>query len=123
MLTQRLSGVRPADRLSLERGRCAVRVVAKLAEAEQLLLEQLAPNVQVFESYPGGGAMAEGSNALLQAWNGDARQGVLAEGDTGRWKWVLPSERSPALHEDAPARWMTGYWRVGRSSSEERINQ
>jgi spermidine/putrescine transport system substrate-binding protein len=38
--------------------------------------------------------MSEGTNALLQAWNGDARQGILAEGNSDRWKWVVPSEGS-----------------------------
>jgi len=67
---------------------------AELARGEKMLIEQLAPNVTAFDSYPGGGAMAEGTNVLLQAWNGDARQGILAEGDSGRWKWVLPTEGS-----------------------------
>jgi spermidine/putrescine transport system substrate-binding protein len=67
---------------------------AELDKGEQMLVEQLAPNVTAFDSYPGGGAMSEGTNVLLQAWNGDARQGILAEGDTGRWKWVLPTEGS-----------------------------
>ncbi|WP_219412495.1 polyamine ABC transporter substrate-binding protein [Pseudonocardia nigra] len=66
----------------------------ELAEAERILLEQLVPHVTVFDSYPGGSAMSESSRVLIQAWNGDARQGVLAEGDTGRWKWVLPTEGS-----------------------------
>ena len=65
-----------------------------LDKVEQMLIDQLAPNLTAFESYPGGGAMAEGTNVLLQAYNGDARQGILAEGDSGRWKWVLPTEGS-----------------------------
>jgi len=67
---------------------------AELAMGEQMLIDQLAPHITAFESYPGGGSMSEGTNALLQAWNGDARQGILAEGDSGRWKWVVPSEGS-----------------------------
>ena len=66
----------------------------ELDQGEQMLLDQLAPHLTAFESYPGGGAMSEGTNVLLQAWNGDARQGILAEGDSGRWKWVLPTEGS-----------------------------
>lgn len=66
---------------------------ADLARAERVLLDQLAPNVTVFDSYPGGGAMAQGSNALVQAWNGDARQGLLADGGD-RWKWVQPTDSS-----------------------------
>ena len=67
---------------------------AELDRGEQMLIEQLAPNVTAFESFVGGGAMGEGTNVLLQAWNGDARQGILAEGDSGRWQWVVPSEGS-----------------------------
>jgi spermidine/putrescine transport system substrate-binding protein len=61
---------------------------------EKTLIDQLAPNLTAFESYPGGGPMSEGTNALLQAYNGDARQGILADGDSGKWKWVLPTEGS-----------------------------
>jgi spermidine/putrescine transport system substrate-binding protein len=64
-----------------------------LDEAEKILVDQLAPNVKVFDSYPGGGAMSESSAILLQAWNGDARQGILEDED-GKWKWVLPSDGS-----------------------------
>ena len=67
---------------------------AELDQGEKMLLEQLAPHLTAFESYPGGGAMSEGTNVLLQAWNGDARQGILAESDPDRWKWVVPSEGS-----------------------------
>jgi spermidine/putrescine transport system substrate-binding protein len=66
----------------------------ELDKVEKMLIDQLAPNLTAFESYPGGGAMAEGTNVLLQAYNGDARQGILAEGDSGKWKWVLPTEGS-----------------------------
>ncbi len=62
-----------------------------LDEAERILLEKLAPNVKVFDSYPGGGAMSQSSAILLQAWNGDARQGILAE-EGDRWKWVFPTD-------------------------------
>lgn len=65
-----------------------------LDEAERILLDQLAPNVKVFDSYPGGGAMSQSSAILLQAWNGDARQGILAEDDGERWQWVLPDDGS-----------------------------
>jgi spermidine/putrescine transport system substrate-binding protein len=66
----------------------------ELAKGEKMLLDMLAPNLTAFESFVGGGAMSEGTNVLLQAWNGDARQGILAEGDSGRWKWVVPTEGS-----------------------------
>lgn len=41
--------------------------------------------------YPGGGAMSQSSAILLQARNGDARQGILAE-EGDRWKWVFPTD-------------------------------
>ncbi len=41
------------------------------------LVNELAPHVKAFESYPGGGDMQKGNFALSHAWNGDARQGIL----------------------------------------------
>lgn len=65
----------------------------ELDVVERIMVEQLAPQVKVFDSYPGSGAMAQGTSMLLEAWNGEARQGILATEDD-RWKWVLPSEGS-----------------------------
>ena len=50
----------------------------------------LAPHVSAFDSYPGGAAIPQGTHALMQAWNGDARLGILESADPDRWKWVLP---------------------------------
>lgn len=65
---------------------------AILAEAEDYLVNTLATHIKKFDSYPGGGAMAQGAYYLAHAWNGDARQGILDGGD--QWKWVLPSPHS-----------------------------
>lgn len=62
---------------------------AELDASEQLLVAQLAPHLSTFDSYPSG-AMSEGASMLVQAWNGDARQGILAAGDY--WTWVFPTE-------------------------------
>jgi len=65
---------------------------AILAEAEDYLVNTLATHIKKFDSYPGGGASAQGAYYLAHAWNGDARQGILDAGD--HWKWVLPSPSS-----------------------------
>lgn len=52
-------------------------------------MNELAPHVSTFDSYPGSGAIPQATNSLIQVWNGDARQGILEEGNSGRWKWVL----------------------------------
>lgn len=67
---------------------------AELAAAEQVLLSQLAPNVSTFDSYPGSGAIAQASSALLQSWNGDTRLGILESDEPERWQWVLPTDGS-----------------------------
>jgi spermidine/putrescine transport system substrate-binding protein len=56
---------------------------------EDYIVGTLAPHIAAFDSYPGSGAIPQGTHALIQAWNGDARQGILSSGDSGRWKWVL----------------------------------
>jgi spermidine/putrescine transport system substrate-binding protein len=64
---------------------------ADLDAAESFLVKKLAKHIKKFDSYPGsGGALPKGSATLMQAWNGDARQGLLAVKDSTRYKWVLP---------------------------------
>lgn len=65
---------------------------AVLDETADVLVNKVGPNVKVFDSYPGGGAIPQSSAALLQAWNGDARQGILASKTPQKWKWVAPPE-------------------------------
>lgn len=65
----------------------------QLAAAEDFLVNQLASHVKAFDSYPGGGAIQQGTYALAHCWNGDARQGLLAS-TPGQWKWVFPGPRT-----------------------------
>ncbi|GAA1807062.1 spermidine/putrescine ABC transporter substrate-binding protein [Agromyces neolithicus] len=63
---------------------------ADLAAAEDFLVNTLAPNIAAFDSYPGGAAIPQGTHALMQVWNGDARIGILESPDPDRWQWVFP---------------------------------
>jgi spermidine/putrescine transport system substrate-binding protein len=63
-----------------------------LDAAENFLVHKLAKHIKKFDSYPGsGGGMPQGSYTLMQAWNGDARQGLEAVKDKTQYKWVLPT--------------------------------
>lgn len=62
---------------------------ADLDAAEDFLVNTLAPHVAAFDSYPGGAAIPQGTHTLMQAWNGDARIGILESGEEDRWQWVL----------------------------------
>jgi len=64
---------------------------AHIDAAEKFLLEELAPHISAFDSYPGGAAIPQATNALMQAWNGDARLGIMESPDPDRWQWVLGS--------------------------------
>ena len=90
---------------------------AELDACEEFLLNELAPHVKAFVSYPGGGDMQNGKFALVHAWNGDARQGILGADDPDQWKWVLPTPRTEiwmdtyaipvgAPHPNAAYAWM-----------------
>ena len=78
---------------------------------------ELAPHVKAFVSYPGGGDMQNGNFALVHAWNGDARQGILGVDNPDQWKWVFPGPRTEiwmdtyaipvgAPHPNAAYAWM-----------------
>jgi spermidine/putrescine transport system substrate-binding protein len=62
---------------------------AEIAAAEKFLLEELAPHIAAFDSYPGGAAIPQATHALMQVWNGDARLGIMNSPDPERWQWVL----------------------------------
>ncbi len=62
---------------------------AHLDACEKFMVEELAPHISAFDSYPGGAAIPQGSHVLMQAWNGDARIGILESPDPDRWQWVL----------------------------------
>ena len=90
---------------------------AELDACEEFLINELAPHVKAFVSYPGGGDMQNGNFALVHAWNGDARQGILGADNPDQWQWVLPSPRTEiwmdtyaipvgAPHPNAAYAWM-----------------
>lgn len=60
-----------------------------LDAAEDFLVNKLAPHIAAFDSYPGGVAIPQGSQVLMQAWNGDARLGIINGGEPERWAWRL----------------------------------
>jgi spermidine/putrescine transport system substrate-binding protein len=60
---------------------------------EKFAVEDLAPHIKAFDSYPGI-ALTQGNYGLSQAWNGDARQGLLAVKDPSRYAWGLGSPKT-----------------------------
>jgi spermidine/putrescine transport system substrate-binding protein len=66
---------------------------AALDACEEFLVNEMAPHIKAFESYPGSNGIPQGSYYLCQAWNGDARQGILgAKNDN--WVWVFPAPQT-----------------------------
>lgn len=63
---------------------------AELEACRQFLVNNIAPHISAFDSYPGTNAIPQGTQVLMQAWNGDARLGILESPDPDRWQWVLP---------------------------------
>jgi spermidine/putrescine transport system substrate-binding protein len=61
---------------------------AHLDAYEDFMVNELAPHVKAFDSYPGI-ALTQGNYALSQVWNGDARQGLLAVDDPTQYEWGL----------------------------------
>lgn len=61
---------------------------AELDACEEFTVNELAPHVKAYDSYPGI-ALTEGKYALSHAWNGDARQGLLSTDDPDRYVWGL----------------------------------
>ena len=66
---------------------------ADLDACEDYIVNQLAPHVKAFDSYPGI-ALTQGNYALSQVWNGDARQGLLSVDDPSRYKWGLGAPKT-----------------------------
>jgi len=62
----------------------------QLEACRKFLVEEIAPHIAAFDSYPGTNAIPQGTQVLMQAWNGDARLGLLESSDPDRWQWVLP---------------------------------
>lgn len=64
---------------------------ADIDACEDFIVNKLAPHIAAFDSYPGSGAIPQSAHALIEVWNGDARQGMLASDDPEKWQWVLGS--------------------------------
>lgn len=62
----------------------------ELDEAADIVVEQLAPTARAYLGNANT-AMAQGGFALMQAYNGDARQGMMESEDPDRWKFVFPT--------------------------------
>src|SRR5690606_10134663 len=62
---------------------------ADLEAAREFLVTSIAPHIAAFDSYPGAGAISQGTHALMQAWNGGARLGILESPEPERWAWSL----------------------------------
>jgi spermidine/putrescine transport system substrate-binding protein len=62
---------------------------ADIDAAEDFIVNQLAPHIAAFDSYPGSQAIPQGTQALIQVWNGDARLGIMESKDPDKWQWVL----------------------------------
>ncbi|WP_233429266.1 polyamine ABC transporter substrate-binding protein [Brevibacterium antiquum] len=62
----------------------------ELEEARTIILDQLAPNTKAYIGNAATG-MIQGSFTLLQAFNGDARQGLSEVPDPKEWKFVFPT--------------------------------
>mgnify|MGYP001159206532 CR=1 FL=1 len=62
----------------------------ELEACRRFLVDEIAPHISSFDSYPGTTAIPQGTHTLMQAWNGDARLGIIESPDPDRWQWVLP---------------------------------
>ena len=66
--------------------------VEDLDACEKFLVDEFATHIKAFDSYPGIN-LTSGSYALSQAWNGDARQGLIgieaAGEDVSQYKWGI----------------------------------
>jgi spermidine/putrescine transport system substrate-binding protein len=63
---------------------------ADLDAYENFMVNELAPHVKTFESYPGY-QFGQGEWAVSHVWNGDARQGFNSFKDPSRYAWGLGS--------------------------------
>jgi spermidine/putrescine transport system substrate-binding protein len=62
-----------------------------LDAAEDYLVNTLAKNIRAFNSNVVTSGIPQGTFALMQSFNGDARQGMLSASDPERWKFVFPT--------------------------------
>ncbi len=65
---------------------------ADLDAAEKFMVESIAPHIKAFNSTAVTSGIPQGTFALIQAFNGDARQGMLATDKIPKnWKFVYPT--------------------------------
>ncbi len=62
----------------------------ELAECRRIVVDELAPHIRAYLGNAATG-MAQGTVSLLQAFNGDARQGMLEAGEGHSWRFVFPT--------------------------------
>ena len=62
-----------------------------IAAYRSFILDKIAPHVQAFESSTNT-SISSSARTLIHCWNGDARLGILANAEPGRYKFVWPSE-------------------------------
>jgi spermidine/putrescine transport system substrate-binding protein len=65
----------------------------QLDACEEVIVNQLAPHIKAFNSYPGID-LAQGNYVLSQVFNGDARQGLLSVDNPDRYTWAFGAPRS-----------------------------
>ncbi|WP_214468347.1 polyamine ABC transporter substrate-binding protein [Microbacterium flavescens] len=65
----------------------------QLDAARQFLVSDIASHISAFDSYPST-AIVQGSQVLMQSWNGEARLGIQESSDPDRWQWVLPGPQT-----------------------------
>lgn len=63
---------------------------ADLRRVRDVVVGELAPHVRAYVG-SAATAMGQGSFTLMQAFNGDARQGILDSSDPDRWEFVFPT--------------------------------
>ena len=66
---------------------------AQLDACEEAIVNQLAPHIKAFNSYPGI-ELAQGNYVLSQIFNGDARQGLLSVDNPDKYTWGFGAPRS-----------------------------
>jgi spermidine/putrescine transport system substrate-binding protein len=66
---------------------------AALDSCEDVIVNELAPHVKAFTSYPGV-QLAQETYVLSQVFNGDARQGLLSVDDPSRYTWRFGGPKS-----------------------------
>lgn len=65
-----------------------------LDAAEAFVVDILAPHIAAFDSAPGSSSIPQATQALYQAYNGDARLGISNSNDPDRWQWVFPGPKT-----------------------------